>query len=99
MNTIEDLRASLFDTMRALKDEKNPMDIERARAIGDIAQTIINTAKVEVDHARITGGKGSGFLSTAPALPPAGEGATPTGERTVEQIAPGATRTTHRLRG
>lgn len=61
-NTIDDLRAHLFATIEALRDEKNPMDIERARAVSDIAQTIINTAKVEVDHLRIAGGKGSKFI-------------------------------------
>ena len=38
------------------------MDIDRARAVSDLAQTIINTAKVEVDYVRVAGGKGSGFI-------------------------------------
>ena len=72
-NTIDTLRDELFATLRALRDPANPMDIERARAVSDVAQTIINSAKVEVDHARITGQKsGSGFLPAdrpAPATP------------------------------
>lgn len=55
-NKIADLRDHLFETIEALKDPDKPMDIERARAISDVAQTIINTAKVEVDMAKAIGG-------------------------------------------
>ncbi len=48
-NKITDLRDHLFETIEALKDPDKPMDLERARVISDVAQTIINTAKVEVD--------------------------------------------------
>jgi hypothetical protein len=47
-NKMSDLRNHLFETLEALKDRDNPMEIERARAISDVAQTLINTAKVEV---------------------------------------------------
>ena len=60
--TISDLRSHLFAALRGLTDTKNPMEIERARAVSDIAQTIINSAKVEVDAIRIAGGQGSGFF-------------------------------------
>ena len=56
MNDIDDLRKHLFETLEALKDKKAPMEIDRAKAISDIAQTIINSAKVEVDYAKATGG-------------------------------------------
>ena len=69
MNTIETLRNHLFETLAALKDKEKPMDIERAKAISEVAQVIVNSAKVEVDHAKVTGGKGSGFLEKAPELP------------------------------
>lgn len=61
-NTITELRTHLFDTLQQLKDKDKPMDIERAKTIADVAQTIINSAKVEVEHMRIAGGKGSGFI-------------------------------------
>lgn len=48
-NKIADLRNHLFETIEALKDDEKPMDLERARAISEVAQTIINSAKVEVD--------------------------------------------------
>jgi hypothetical protein len=47
-NKLSDLRDHLFETLEALKDEKNPMEIERAKAIAGVAQTIINSATVEV---------------------------------------------------
>jgi len=53
-NDITELRSILFDTLRGLKDKT--LDIEQAKAINDTAQVIINSAKVEVDHAKITGG-------------------------------------------
>jgi hypothetical protein len=48
-NKITDLRDHLFETLEALKDPEKPMDLERARVISEVAQTIINTAKVEVE--------------------------------------------------
>jgi len=63
MPDINTLRNHLFSTLNALQDTENPMDIERARAISDVAQTIINSAKVEIDHMKLTGGnQGSGFI-------------------------------------
>lgn len=60
---ISDLRNHLFATLDALADRENPMDIDRAKAVCEVAQTIINTAKVEVDHLRVVGGTDTGFLS------------------------------------
>lgn len=48
-NTMTDLRNHLFEVMEALKDEENPMDIARARAVVDVAQVLVASAKVEVD--------------------------------------------------
>lgn len=61
-NSIVAMRGILFETLRALSDKDNPMDIERAKMISDVSQTIINSAKVEVDALKIIGGKGSGFI-------------------------------------
>ena len=49
-NNISALRTTLFDTLQAVKSGE--MDIDRARAVSDIAQTIINTAKAEIDYAK-----------------------------------------------
>ena len=71
-NNIESLRQHLFETLAALKDKTNPMDIERAKAISDVAQVIINTAKVEVEYSKATGALGSQFLEMAPVTTPPG---------------------------
>lgn len=54
-NKIDDLRNHLFATLEALQDEDKPMELDRAKAIADVAQTIINSAKVEVDFLKATG--------------------------------------------
>lgn len=81
-NNITTLRDHLFDTLKGLQDRTNPMEIERAKAITDVAQVIINAAKVEVEHIRVTGGEGSGFIPNAqrptkPALPQGTHSPTP----------------------
>ncbi|BCF96589.1 hypothetical protein PPGU19_011580 [Paraburkholderia sp. PGU19] len=65
MQTINDLRSHLFDTLKALNDKEKPLDIERAKVVADVGQVIINSAKVEVDFMRVAGGKGSGFIPVA----------------------------------
>ena len=77
-NKIEDLRNHLFATIEALLDEDKPMDIDRAKAVADVAQVMINSAKAEVDFMRVTGGTGSGFIENTgrrPALKAVGEDA------------------------
>lgn len=73
MKTIADLRESLFKALDDLSEKSaSPEAIARAKAVSDIAQTLINTAKVEIDYIRATGGQaGTGFLGGAasPALP------------------------------
>lgn len=62
-NKIGDLRNHLFATLEALQDEDKPMEIERAKTIADVAQVIVNSAKIEVDFIRATGrDKGTGFI-------------------------------------
>lgn len=76
MNDITELRQILFDALRGLNDKENPLDLDRARATTDIAQTIINSARAEIEFIKVAGGKGSGFIPLAPAQPP-GAGRTP----------------------
>ncbi|MDD2744174.1 MAG: hypothetical protein PHV02_18075 [Rhodocyclaceae bacterium] len=52
MNNINQLRAALFETLQGVKE--GTMEIDRAKAVSDVAQTIINTAKVEIDYIRAT---------------------------------------------
>ena len=90
--TINDMRSHLFGALRGLSDKQNPLDIERAKAIADVAQVIVNSAKVEVEHMKLAGGKGSGFIpeATKPSLPD--------GTTVVDQ-KPGVTVTRHSLKG
>jgi hypothetical protein len=52
-NTIKELREHLFDALRGLKD--GSIKIETAQAMSDVSQTIINSAKMEVDYLKATG--------------------------------------------
>lgn len=73
-HTINDLREHLFATLEGLRNKENPLDIERAKAVSEVAQTIINTAKVEVEHMRVAGNTaGTGFIAalSEPATPAA----------------------------
>lgn len=54
-NKIADLRNHLFETLERLKDEDHPMDLERAKTIALVSQTIINSATVEVKFLHATG--------------------------------------------
>ena len=75
-NRISDLRDHLFETLEALKDSDNPMDIERARAIADVAKVIVDSAKVEVAFIGATNGMAAtGFIpdEASPRQLPAGK--------------------------
>ena len=64
---IADLRELLFATIEGVKSGN--LDIEKAKVIGDLSQVMVNTAKVEVEYAKATGQKGSGFLEKPQELP------------------------------
>jgi hypothetical protein len=59
VQNINDLREHLFETLKDLRAPLNPMDIARAKAIAEVAQTIINSAKVEVQFLEFAGGQES----------------------------------------
>lgn len=86
----------MFNTLQELQNKKNPMEIGRAIAMKDIAQVIINSAKVEVEHMRVSGGNGSGFIPMQSA-----DGmtvATQLGNKIVTSLPNGASVTQHRMR-
>lgn len=58
-NKIVDLRNHLFATIEGLLDEEKPLDIERAKAVALVGQTIIESAKVEVKALETLGGRAS----------------------------------------
>lgn len=64
-NKMDDLRNHLFATLEALQDKDEPMDIERALAVKDVASVLVETAKVECMFLKATadmGNTGSGFF-------------------------------------
>lgn len=69
-HNIEDLRNHLFAALDGLADQKKPMEIERARAIADVARVIVDSAKAEIQLLHATGAKHMGTqfmpLSSAP---------------------------------
>ena len=63
-NKIEDLRNHLFATLEALSDNEKPMELDRARAIADVARVIVDSAKAEVQFLNATGRRdGTGFMA------------------------------------
>jgi hypothetical protein len=82
-NKMDDLRNHLFETLEALKDKEDPMDLARAKAVADVAKVLVESAKVEVDFLKATGAvKSTGFL------PDADEATTPARRRLTGAVEP-----------
>lgn len=82
-NDITALREHLFAALQGVKDKT--LDLDQARAINEIGKTLVDTAKVEVDYLKATGGGESQFIDTAVGT---------------DNLPPGITgRTVHRLKG
>lgn len=75
---INELRASLMETLRhlgSLGRDGKPMDLDQAKAhvsvataMKGIADTLVDSARVEVDYIKTTGQDSAGFLAAAPGL-------------------------------
>jgi len=62
-NKINDLRNHLFSVLEELTDPDSTYDIAKAKVVADIAQVVVNSAKIENDFIRITGAShGTGFI-------------------------------------
>ena len=62
-NKISDLRNHLFVVLEELSDPESNYDLEKAKVIANVAQTIINSASVENQYLKIVGSShGSGFI-------------------------------------
>lgn len=60
-NNLDELREHLFATLRGVKD--GSMDIDRAKTVVQVADALIDSARVEVEFTRVTGREsGSRFL-------------------------------------
>jgi hypothetical protein len=55
-----------MDTLADLRNKDKPMDIERAKAIAQVASVMVDTAKVENEYLKLTGQDRSNFLETPP---------------------------------
>jgi hypothetical protein len=67
-NTITDLRNHLFATIEALRDQENPMEIDRAKAVSEVAREITNLGRLELQFMDHTGSMSSGFIPDPVAL-------------------------------
>ena len=69
MKTMDDLRSVILDTIDDVR--KGKLDAATAKAISELSQNVINSAKAEADYARATGQVvRSGLISTEQAAPP-----------------------------
>ena len=85
---INTLREHLMQTLASLRDRENPMEPDRARAIGQVASVLIDSARVEVDYIKATGQDVSNFIDgmKAPDTPQIERAKAPTdGPKTVWQ--------------
>lgn len=92
---IDDVRAALMATLTDLRDKSNPMDLDRAKTVAQVAAVLVDSARVENDYLKITGQDRSKFLEKptddVPVIPQ-GDG-TPTANNPFPVSA------VHRLRG
>lgn len=72
-HTIEELRTELFATLKDLRDPQKPMDLDRAKVIATVGQTIIDSARTEVEFMKVAGGQGTGFIPQQLPAPKDGE--------------------------
>lgn len=61
-NTIATVRQHLLDTLADLRNREQPMEVDRARAVADVARVLVDSAKVEVDYLKAVGGNSASFL-------------------------------------
>lgn len=63
-HTVNDLRAALFAQMDCLRNPKRDIseEVSKARAMADISRVILESAKLEIEHARLIGGSTVEFL-------------------------------------
>lgn len=100
MSDITTLRDALFETLQGLKNKT--IEIDQADAINRTAQTIINTAKVEVNFMKQSGAVvDSDFIRQHQETPTIGSNGqttrTGTGFKQIQAV-PGGTVTQHRMR-
>lgn len=66
---MDEVRAALMGTLNDLRDKTNPMEVDRARAIAQVATVLVDSARVENDYLKITNQDRSDFLEAVDAVP------------------------------
>lgn len=74
-HNINDLRATLFETLQGVRD--GSISVDTAKAVSELSQNIINTAKVEIDYLKAGGNVTSEFIEMKPIEPPVPAGPSP----------------------
>ncbi len=80
-HNIEDLRNHLFSALDGLADREKPLEIERAKAIADVARVIVDSAKAEIQLLNATGARHTATAFIPLALLPASGGCPSCGGR------------------
>ena len=60
---LTELRTHLMATLADLRNREQPMDLDRARAVAKVAETLIDSARVEVEFLKVVGHDESLFFS------------------------------------
>lgn len=66
---IEQMRKHLMETLADLRNREQPMEPDRARAVAQVAGVLVDTAKVEIEYIKATGGERSHFLEPTHMVP------------------------------
>lgn len=82
-HTVSHLRAALFKQISELQnpDRDTGEAVARARAVAEVGRTILESAKLEIEHARMVGGTEVPFLDPGESEPLTRQTATGTLER------------------
>lgn len=59
-----EVRIELLETLRDLRNRKTPMEPDRARAVAQVANVLIDSARVEVEYIKVTGQDTSNFIDS-----------------------------------
>lgn len=77
-NHVSTVRQHLLDQMKALRGATTPEAMERelgrSKGLSELAQAVVNTAKVEVEYIKATGQGATPFLQTPAGQLPAPDG-------------------------
>jgi len=60
---ISQLQQHLLDTLKDLRDRTHPMEPDRARAVAQVAGVLVDSARVMVEFAKVTGNYDANFVA------------------------------------